>query len=49
VFQALAESGTIAMPLHETFWASRFGVLVDRFGIPWSVNCERAIEPTTAS
>jgi len=45
VFQALADNGTIAMPLQETFWASRFGVLVDRFGIRSSINCERAVEP----
>jgi PhnB protein len=41
VFAALAENGTIKMPLQETFWARRFGVLVDQFGIPWSINCER--------
>jgi PhnB protein len=29
---------------HETFWAIRFGVLVDRFGIPWEVNCQQAAE-----
>jgi len=40
VFQALAENGRIEMPLQKTFWANRFGVLVDRFGIPWSINCE---------
>jgi PhnB protein len=45
IFQALAEGGRIEMPLQETFWASRFGVVVDRFGIPWSINCERAGEP----
>ncbi|PYQ79487.1 MAG: VOC family protein [Acidobacteria bacterium] len=45
-FQALAENGRIEMPLQETFWASRFGALVDQFGIPWSINCERAVEPT---
>jgi PhnB protein len=28
------------MPLEKTFWAERFGMVVDRFGIPWSVNCE---------
>jgi PhnB protein len=28
------------MPIHETFWAERFGMVVDRFGIPWMVNCE---------
>jgi PhnB protein len=39
VFHALAENGTIQMPLQETFWAIRFGMLVDQFGIPWMVNC----------
>lgn len=42
VFQALADSGTIRMPLQETFWAKRFGMFVDRFGIPWMVNCSEA-------
>ena len=41
IFKALAEQGTVEMLLQETFWAVRFGVLVDRFGIPWTVNCER--------
>jgi len=41
IFSALAEDGTVHMPLQETFWAIRFGMLVDRFGIPWMVNCER--------
>jgi PhnB protein len=44
VFEALADGGTIEVPLEETFWASRFVVLVDRFGLRWSINCERAIE-----
>ncbi len=41
VFGALAEGGTAQMPLQETFWAVRFGMLVDRFGTPWMVNCEK--------
>jgi PhnB protein len=41
VFAALAEKGTVQMPLQETFWAIRFGALVDRFGIPWMVNFSR--------
>jgi PhnB protein len=45
VFNALADGGTIKMPLQETFWASRFGVLIDRFGVRWSINCEPALEP----
>jgi PhnB protein len=41
VFAALAVGGTVTMPIHETFWAHRFGMLVDRFGTPWMVNCEK--------
>ncbi|HUI74939.1 MAG TPA: VOC family protein [Candidatus Acidoferrum sp.] len=40
IFHGLAEKGEISMPLAETFWAIRFGMLVDQFGIPWMVNCE---------
>ncbi len=49
IFQALSENGTVQMPIQETFWAARFGMLVDRFGIPWMVNCERAAQPFSAS
>lgn len=42
IFGALAEGGAVGMPLQETFWAVRFGMLVDRFGIPWMANCEKA-------
>ncbi len=42
VFHALAEKGTVQMPIQTTFWAARFGMLVDRFGTPWMVNCELA-------
>jgi PhnB protein len=42
VFHALVENGTVTMPFGETFWAVRFGMLVDRFGIPWMINCEKA-------
>jgi PhnB protein len=41
IFHALAENGTVTMPIQQTFWALRFGMLVDRFGIPWMVNCEQ--------
>ena len=40
VFKALAEGGTVVMPFEKTFWASGFGMLVDRYGIPWMVNCD---------
>jgi PhnB protein len=42
IFRALAEDGTVRMPLEKTFWAERFGMLVDRFGTPWMVNCHQA-------
>ena len=41
VFKALSEGGTVKMPIEETFWAARFGMLVDRFGTPWMVNCDK--------
>jgi PhnB protein len=41
-FQALAEGGTAQTPIEETFWAVRFGMLKDQFGIPWMINCEPA-------
>lgn len=40
IFHALSQNGHIRMPLQKTFWASRFGVLVDQFGIPWEINCD---------
>ena len=41
IFSALAEGGTVQMPIQQTFWAARFGMLTDRFGTPWMVNCEQ--------
>ena len=42
IFQALAENGTVTMPFEKTFWAAGgFGMLVDRFGTPWMINCEQ--------
>jgi PhnB protein len=41
IFHALSE-GTVQMPIQETFWAVRFGMLVDRFGTPWMINCEKS-------
>ncbi|PTQ12650.1 hypothetical protein CLG96_00295 [Sphingomonas oleivorans] len=42
LFNALVENGSVEMPLEPTFWAERFGMLADRFGIKWMVNCEKA-------
>ena len=39
VFTALAEGGEVHMPIQETFWALRFGMLTDQFGTPWMINC----------
>jgi PhnB protein len=40
VFNLLAEGGNITMPLQDTFWGARFGMLTDRFGINWMFNSE---------
>jgi PhnB protein len=39
IFAQLAEGGRANTPLQQTFWAERFGEVVDRFGIPWVINC----------
>ena len=40
IFQALAETGKVTMPIAKTFWAERFGALTDQFGVPWMINCD---------
>jgi PhnB protein len=45
IFAQLADGGWVTVPLQQTFWAQRFGSVVDRFGIPWAVNCgERTVD-----
>ena len=39
IFNKLADGGTVTMPLDVTFWNAKFGMLVDKFGIRWMVNC----------
>lgn len=41
IFASLADGGSIQMPLEEQPWAHRFGMLTDRFGIPWMVNYDK--------
>jgi PhnB protein len=41
IYNALSEGGKVNMPLEETFWAKKFGMVTDRFGTPWMVNCEK--------
>jgi PhnB protein len=43
IFHALAVNGTVQMPIQETFWAIRFGMVTDRFGIPWMINCGKPV------
>jgi PhnB protein len=45
IFSALADGGEILMPLEETFFATRFGQVRDRFGINWMILRERAMAP----
>ena len=40
VFSHLAEGGKITMPMEKTFWNAYFGMLTDKFGINWMVNCQ---------
>lgn len=40
VFKALATGGMVTMPFALTFWGAHFGMLVDKFGVGWMVNCE---------
>ena len=40
VFAALGEGGKVEMPLMKTFWAPKFGILEDRFGVGWMVSVE---------
>jgi PhnB protein len=49
IFNRLAEGGTVTMPFGETFWAQRFGMLTDRFGIPWMINCAKPPEASKAA
>lgn len=39
LFNLLSDGAKVTMPLQETFWAQNFGMLIDRFGTPWMVNC----------
>ena len=40
IFAALSEKATVAMPLQDTFWGARFGMLTDQFGVHWMFNFE---------
>lgn len=40
VFNALADGGKVTMPFAPPFWGGHFGMLIDRFGVPWMVSTE---------
>jgi PhnB protein len=40
VFDNLAKSGSVVMPLEKTYWAEAFGMVNDKFGVKWMVNCD---------
>ena len=46
VFDSLGKDGKIEMPLEKTFWGALFGMLTDKYGIDWMVNCQ--LEPVPA-
>ena len=39
-FDALSAGGKVGMPLTDTFWGAKFGILVDAYGVQWMFNCE---------
>lgn len=45
MFSALSDGGRVLIPMQETFFATRFGQVQDRFGINWMVLCERPMPP----
>jgi len=40
IFEGLSDGGKVVMPLNNTFWGARFGMLKDKFGLGWMLNCE---------
>jgi PhnB protein len=42
IYAALSQGANVTMPIQQTFWAVRFAMLTDRYGIPWMINCEGA-------
>ncbi|WP_127595534.1 VOC family protein [Nitratireductor alexandrii] len=39
IFDAFADGGTVTMPFAPTFWAKKFGMVKDRYGTAWMINC----------
>ncbi|MGC1379386.1 MAG: VOC family protein [Candidatus Baltobacteraceae bacterium] len=41
IFDYLSQGATVEMPMQDTFWGATFGMLTDKYGIDWMVNCRR--------
>ena len=41
LFEKMADGGSVTMPMQQTFWAERFGMLTDKYGINWMFNCDK--------
>ena len=41
MFEKMSEGASIIMPIQETYWAQRFGMLIDKFGVNWMFNCDK--------
>jgi len=39
MFDALGANGKVTLPLQDTFWGARFGMLTDAYGVRWTSNC----------
>ena len=40
IFANLAKDGSVIMPLEKTYWAEAFGMVTDKFGVKWMINCD---------
>ena len=40
LFDNLSEGGSVIMPLDKTYWAEAFGMVADKFGVKWMINCD---------
>lgn len=41
-FNSLSEGGKVLMPFADAFWGSKFGMLEDKFGVRWMIDCSKA-------
>lgn len=39
VFARLVVGGQVIMPPQKTFWSACYAIVIDRFGVPWKINC----------